>query len=189
MDELSGTKSGSPADRLVKHAETSHFFPEQDPSELPARELVALVAWDTAASLGPSGGTLVLAESRGLSIYDSSGQLFFVLRIGSPLTRPSASSCLIEYDDAGGICVYADPGSPNTPNLKITHTISRLLTALPLVQDHVDALLLTPAEFRGSRLSELASECQLSVAELVRLAVWYSAIVPYLGNAETTNLC
>lgn len=189
MDGLTEMKSDSPADRLVKDAKTSSFSPEYNPSELPGRELVALVAWDAAASLGPYGGTLVLAESGSLSIYDSSGQLFFVFRIGSPPASPSASPCLIEYDDSSEICVCTDPYSPNAPNLRITHTISKLLIALQLVRNHVDALLQAPAELRGSRLSDLASECHLSVTEFARLAVWYHAIVPFWENVEKTDLC
>ncbi len=178
IPRLNGTHLASLLDELWQRPTERAALAEQLVAHLNDVEGFILVAWDLAATFGPSSGRLNLEPPRTIQIMDSWGKLFLAASL-TEANETSNQQYLIMYRGKDiGLIIHES--SPNIPIARYVHDLKSLLIALQLIRDHLDSALFKPPELRNAQIVRFAASSGLEDDRFRRLASWFPTISVYL---------
>ncbi len=133
-------------DCLWRDPATATAIAKNSLDRLAWQELCVLAAWDAAATYGPLGGRLQIAETN-FSVLDQwGGPTFAGIVVRSFEPQPNE---LISYTD----CQLRSVGKSGfrRNDAPVNHQVSELVVALEQIRDHLDSVLLRSGDERISR--------------------------------------
>lgn len=155
-------------DCLWRDPATATAIAKNSLDRLAWQELCVLAAWDAAATYGPLGGRLQIAETN-FSVLDQwGGPTFAGIVVRSFEPQPNE---LISYTD----CQLRSVGKSGfrRNDAPVNHQVSELVVALEQIRDHLDSVLLRSGDERSRGISRLALASGLADDHFRRLAAWY----------------